>query len=556
MWRKHGWLRDLCLGSFQFATFIMLFGGPVASAADADGRELFTREWVPGDERSHGGDGLGPLFNESSCVACHNQGGVGGGGPAGKNAQILTAFLNNITPESESESEPDSLPEELFLAIIGDLDRPTKPFPVPLREPPAQSLKAAAEQRAEVRRQLTAIHPSLATSLNVVLHRNGTYAGYASWRQRAQRGQFDSFDSFDSLIEQIASVSKNNSGETKPSQETITFFAARTDTATPHPVDLDQASDELNQNTSRHRRRFSRSLFENDLFIVHQSERNTTALFGNGLIDAVPDAVLEEMERQQKKAGIVSGRVARLKDGKAGRFGWKAQTASLEDFVLTACAVELGLNVTDHAQSIVPHLRDYRPAGLDLNAEECQALVSFVRHLPAPRQRPLADSTDTSFVETGRKQFEAVGCANCHVPDVGDAVGIYSDLLLHDMGPSLGDAGIGYGNFLPDSTPEGTPDPLPSLTGVIEGAGKVPQKIVGATRQEWRTPPLWGVRDSSPYLHDGRAESLELAIALHGGEAEASMQMYQDLSPREKFELLTFLKSLVAPETSGGTAAK
>src|SRR4051794_33327804 len=51
----------------------------------AVGREIFGREWLPGDSRSHGGDGLGPVFNDSSCVACHNQGGTGGGGPSGKN---------------------------------------------------------------------------------------------------------------------------------------------------------------------------------------------------------------------------------------------------------------------------------------------------------------------------------------------------------------------------------------------------------------------------------------------------------------------------------------
>ena len=50
------------------------------ASARASGREIFLREWIPNDPRSHGGDGLGPVFNESSCVSCHNQGGVGGGG--------------------------------------------------------------------------------------------------------------------------------------------------------------------------------------------------------------------------------------------------------------------------------------------------------------------------------------------------------------------------------------------------------------------------------------------------------------------------------------------
>src|SRR5271157_3757488 len=60
----------------------------------AQGRVLFEREWQPGDSRSHGGDGLGPVYNDSSCVACHNLGGSGGGGSASKNVDIITATPN------------------------------------------------------------------------------------------------------------------------------------------------------------------------------------------------------------------------------------------------------------------------------------------------------------------------------------------------------------------------------------------------------------------------------------------------------------------------------
>ncbi len=59
------------------------------------GREIFLREWLPNDPRSHGGDGLGPVFNDTSCVACHNMGGAGGGGPASKNVDIVTAAPGN-----------------------------------------------------------------------------------------------------------------------------------------------------------------------------------------------------------------------------------------------------------------------------------------------------------------------------------------------------------------------------------------------------------------------------------------------------------------------------
>ncbi len=86
-------------------------------------------------------------------------------------------------------------------------------------------------------------------------------------------------------------------------------------------------------------------------FVLLTSQRNTPPLFGTGLIDAIPDAVLEAAARKTDPAfPEVQGRVSRLKDGRIGRFGWKGQTASLKDFDLTACAVELGLEVPGQPQ--------------------------------------------------------------------------------------------------------------------------------------------------------------------------------------------------------------
>src|SRR5215212_5434996 len=63
--------------------------GPKAVSPEsvAAGRDLFTHEWTPKDSLTRG-DGLGPVFNASSCVACHNQGGVGGGGPIAQNVTV------------------------------------------------------------------------------------------------------------------------------------------------------------------------------------------------------------------------------------------------------------------------------------------------------------------------------------------------------------------------------------------------------------------------------------------------------------------------------------
>ena len=86
----------------------------------------------------------------------------------------------------------------------------------------------------------------------------------------------------------------------------------------------------------------------------------------------------------------------------------------------------------------------------------------------------------------------------------------YSDLLLHDMGPGLGDAG----------------------------------------GQEWRTPPLWGlgrhgeVNGNAYYLHDGRAKSLDDAIRWHGGEGAAAKAAFDVLDEQNQTLLLAFLAGL------------
>ena len=73
----------------------------------------------------------------------------------------------------------------------------------------------------------------------------------------------------------------------------------------------------------------------------------------------------------------------------------------------------------------------------------------------------------------------------------------------------------------------------------------IPLKV---REREWRTPPLWGVADSAPYMHDGRAKTLTEAIAFHDGEAEFSKKGFLKLSTEERKALLTFLGTLRAPE--------
>src|SRR5262249_32439695 len=148
------------------------------------------------------------------------------------------------------------------------------------------------------------------------------------------------------------------------------------------------------------------------------------------------------------------------------------------------------------------------------------SLVAYVRELPAP---VAAAPSHSRAGEAGRSLFESIGCSACHTPRLGDIDGIYSDLLLHDMGPDLGSLGDYYGDA--SGSPSGS---------------------------EWRTPPLWGFRDSAPYLHDGRAPSLEEAVEFHGGQADDSAARFSQLPPTEKSQILRFLDSLTAQPPVAG----
>ena len=177
-----------------------------------------------------------------------------------------------------------------------------------------------------------------------------------------------------------------------------------------------------------------------------------------------------------------------------------------------------------------------------MTQSQCDQLITFVAGLAPPRLRPIVEGHTEPW---GYSVFEKVGCAACHVPRLGQINGLYSDLLLHDMGDALGDIASSYG--VPSSS-----DDQGKLAATRERARGTPHPAVAS---EWRTPPLWGVADSAPYLHDGRARTLHEAIQLHGGEAAATTKRYTKLARGERIALFNFLHSLMAA-AKGRKAAK
>jgi len=278
------------------------------------------------------------------------------------------------------------------------------------------------------------------------------------------------------------------------------------------------------------------------------TKRNPTALFGAGLIDQIPDAVIEATAKENASSEVrdrnsVRGRVSRLPNGRIGRFGWKGQTESLKEFVRQACAAELGLEVPGHPQAVDPTEPTVKATGLDLDEAKCESLTSFVRSLKHPVERVANDSQERLAVQRGKEAFAAIGCADCHRPTLGNVEGIYSDLLLHDLGPGLLDLGQysllrQTANQPSKSAAPTAPDKQDDQRGQTISEAALPSAV------EWRTPPLWGLQASAPYLHDGRAKTIEDAIAVHGGEATASAKAFFRLTSDHRQDVITFLKTL------------
>lgn len=123
------------------------------------------------------------------------------------------------------------------------------------------------------------------------------------------------------------------------------------------------------------------------------------------------------------------------------------------------------------------------------------------------------ETGSTQPTTAGARLFRSIGCAKCHVPSLRAAdktFVLYSDLLLHDMGPALDDK-------------------------IVQGE---------AEGRDWRTAPLLGLGLRKRFLHDGRATTLRDAIAAHGGEAQIVRDRFLELNERDMQAMYRFLNGL------------
>lgn len=257
------------------------------------------------------------------------------------------------------------------------------------------------------------------------------------------------------------------------------------------------------------------------------SLRVAPPLIGLGLLEAIPDAELGERAhgdgRPNRVPDLASGKM------KVGRFGWKASQPDILHQVAGAFHEDLGITSYLHPDENCPGPQ--RECTLSPSAGRpeiarpaLEALAFYLRNLAAPDRRNRFDIR----VLRGESLFAAAGCVQCHTPEwtlgndapsaggAGQVIRPYTDLLLHNMGPGLGDGRQDY----------------------------------AAGPADWRTPPLWGlglsakVNGNGRLLHDGRARSPEEAILWHGGEAEPARARFIAMNRIDRDAVLRFLSSL------------
>jgi len=242
---------------------------------------------------------------------------------------------------------------------------------------------------------------------------------------------------------------------------------------------------------------------------------------GDGFVEAIANDTLLRIRDDQPLAmrgtAVVVPVLEAAGRARIGRFGWKAQHASLESFAADAYLNEMGITS--------PLLPDENTAsGRDIAAfdtvadpeddgDDVLAFANFIRSTMAPPSGAVS-----AAVAAGSQVFARIGCATCHVSSMPAALGNkiihpYSDFLLHDVG---------------------TGDGIP-IQPTLEYA---------RTANQMKTAPLWGLRTRNRLMHDGLSLTRDEAIARHGGQAALVTRAFQALSAAERGALMAFLNSL------------
>jgi len=273
--------------------------------------------------------------------------------------------------------------------------------------------------------------------------------------------------------------------------------------------------------------------------------RVTTSALGDGFVECIANGTLQNNVNAQPLAQrgtltqvpvVEAGGTLRI-----GRFGWKAQHASLQSFAGDAYLNEMGITnpfdgsngLTENPCSTAEGVRNCTGAPFDPVADpeddgdDVLAFADFMAATRAPgRQNPIP-----AAATRGDALFNSVGCAVCHTRTfttaspgtvinggafrVPNALGNkiihpFSDFALHNIG--TGD-------------------------GIVQNAGQ-------GSANQLRTAPLWGIRGRNRLMHEGLNITIFDSIQLHAGQATAARNNFNALSGAQRNDLIAFVLSL------------
>jgi hypothetical protein len=268
-------------------------------------------------------------------------------------------------------------------------------------------------------------------------------------------------------------------------------------------------------------------------------------------------------------------------------FRWKGADLTLRAFVREAANNELGLQAEELVGRGVDG--DYDGVVDELTVGDISAMEIYVAGQPRPVTKvelvkhgviePLP-AAERAAIRVGDALFEAIGCASCHRPTLTIDDPIFSvpsqsrfhrdevfpgglDPTAEGVDPTR-PVTFDLTGELPDNIvvePDGDEVHLGVFASGRGGAAMVPLYSdlkrhdmgpdladgideTGTGPSVWLTRPLWGVGSTDPYLHDGRATTLDEAIRAHGAEAAGTRDAYLALTDKERAEVVAFLNDL------------
>ncbi len=291
-----------------------------------------------------------------------------------------------------------------------------------------------------------------------------------------------------------------------------------------------------------------------------RTTRTSLNLFGDGFVEAVPDQTLLDIAKDQCRSTHrrICGQALYVPiveaPGKTGvgRFGWKDQHASLLSFAGDAYLNEMGITSRLFPDEVTLLCNTVSEPNNTPGSDGLEDIDHFARFIRATKAPPLdAGLAQTVEAQEGSKLFDKIGCNTCHVrtlvtAPVGTAINggaltvpealgnkefhPFGDFLLHNVGTGDGIAVAMEEHY--------------GKAGTKQAWMKFSYQDLQTAANKVRTAPLWGVRTHSRLMHDGKSLTLTDAIERHKGEADKVRQKFRRLKPKQKEDLLTFLRSL------------